>query len=416
VRAPLSTAHRLAPVGVLILVALAAGAAAVADHSPRPAGRSVTAPASRAHGARVARAHGTPAAHVRRRALRRSLEQRLSVDQLAGQRIIYAYAGLEPPPALLAAIRAGEAAGVIFFAPNISSTTQIQAVIAELQRAGAASPVHAPLLMLTDQEGGEVRRLPGAPRLSEKRIGASADAVALAGKAGAGAGQNLAGAGVNVNLAPVLDVFRRPGNFIDEFQRAYSSSPTTVARLGGAFIAAQQRTAVAATAKHFPGLGGAAQSQNTDLGPVTLDVSLGHLRTIDEAPYRSALAAGVKLVMTSWAVYPALDPRLPAGLSPTVIAGELRRRLGFRGVTITDGIAAGALTRFGSVGQRGVLAARAGADLLLCAATNVNDNTPAEGISVRRAVAVALRSRRLSRAAAQQAAARVLTLRSQAGM
>jgi beta-N-acetylhexosaminidase len=342
----------------------------------------------------------------------RSLAQRLSRDQLAGQRVIYAYAGLKPPASLLTVIRAGEAAGVIFFGPNISSSSQIRAVVGELQNASASSPVHAPLLMLTDQEGGEVRRLPGAPVLSEKQIGESATAVMQARGAGVGAGRNLTGAGINANLAPVLDVFLQPGNFIDEFQRSYAANPATVARLGAAFITAQQRTGVAATAKHFPGLGAATRSQNTDLAPVTLDVSLQHLRTVDEAPYRSAIAAGVKLVMTSWAVYPALDPRWPAGLSPTVIGGELRGRLGFRGVTITDGIDAGAVTPFGALARRGVLAATAGADLILCAATNANHNTPAQGITVLHAIASALARRQLGLVAAQQAAARVLALRS----
>ena len=73
--------------------------------------------------------------------------------------------------------------------------------------------------------------------------------------------------------------------------------------------------------------------------------------------------------MVSWAVYPALDPRLPAGLSAAVIGGELRGRLGFRGVTVTDGLGAGALRAFGGFAQRGALAARAGADLLLCSVT-----------------------------------------------
>ncbi len=343
---------------------------------------------------------------------REPLAPRLSLDELAGQRIIYSYAGLNPPAPMLAAIRAGEAAGVIFFGPNIASTAQIRAVIAELQRANASSPVHGPLLMLADQEGGEVRRLPGAPDLSEKEIGESPDRVALARQAGAGAGRNLSGVGMNVNLAPVLDVFRAPGNFIDQFQRSYSDNPQTVAQLGAAFISAQQQTGVAATAKHFPGLGAATESQDTDLHPVTLDVSLGTLRAVDEAPYRSAIAAGVELVMTSWAVYPALDPRLPAGLSAKVIGGELRGRLAFRGVTITDGIEAGALEHFGSVAQRGVLAARAGADLVLCAATNPADNSPAIGTAVLQGIAGALRQGQLSQTAARQAAARIMALRS----
>ena len=337
---------------------------------------------------------------------------RLSAQQLAGQRIIYAYAGLKPPASLLSAIRAGQAGGVIFFAPNVSSVSQLRGVIAQLQRASLASPLHTRLLMLVDQEGGEVRRLPGPPALSEKQIGQSANGPSLAAAAGAGAGANLRAAGVNVNLAPVLDVYRQTGNFIDEFQRSYSSNPATVARLGTAFIGAQQGKGVAATAKHFPGLGTAARSQNTDLRPVKLGSSLAILRAVDEAPFKSAIAAGVKLVMTSWATYPALDASLPAGLSPKVIGGELRGRLGFKGVTITDGIDAGAVTPFGSLSRRAVLAAAAGADLILCAATNPNDNTPAIGITARNAIASALAAHQLSASAARQAAARILALRS----
>jgi beta-N-acetylhexosaminidase len=335
-----------------------------------------------------------------------ALTATLSLQQLAGQRIVYAYAGLKPPASLLAAVRAGEAGGVIFFAPNIASLAQLRGVIAELQRASLASPLHTPLLMMTDQEGGEVRRLPGAPTLSEKQIGEGTNATALATAAGTGAARNLRSIGINVNLAPVLDVYRRAGNFIDLTERSYSSNPRTVAGLGAAFIAAQQRGGVAATAKHFPGLGAATMSQDTDLGPVSLKLSLSTLRSDDELPYRSAIAAGVKLVMTSWAVYPALDRRRPAGLSPAVIQGELRGRLGFRGVTITDAIGAGAVTPFGDLGRRAVLAASAGADLILCATAN-----PAEGFIARDALAAALGDGQLGLTAAQQSAARILALR-----
>jgi beta-N-acetylhexosaminidase len=337
--------------------------------------------------------------------------QPLSAQELAGQRIVYAYAGLQPPASLLAAIRAGDAAGVIFFSNNIQSAGQLRGVVDELQQASLASPVHVPLLMLTDQEGGQVRRLPGAPTLSEKQIGQSRHPSMVASGAGSAAGQNLRGAGINVNLAPVLDVYRRAGNFIDQFQRSYSSNPTTVATLGAAFIRAQQTVGVAATVKHFPGLGSASRSQNTDVRPVTIGSSLTTLRTVDEAPYRSAIAAGVKLVMVSWAIYPALDRRRPAGLSPTVIRGELRRRLGFRGVTVSDGIDAGAVTPFGNLSRRSILAASAGADLILCAATNPANNSPTIGTIAWRAISSAIANHTISAAAAQQSAARVLALR-----
>ena len=161
-----------------------------------------------------------------------------------------------------------------------------------------------------------------------------------------GAGRNLASVGLNVNLAPVLDVYRAPGDFDDQFGRSYSTSGRQVSRLGADFVAAQQATGVAATAKHFPGLGAADASQNTDERPVTLDVPRSVLHGTDEYPYRAAISAGVKLVMVSWAVYPALDARAPAGLSAKVIGGDLRQRLGFTGVTITDALEAGALRAY----------------------------------------------------------------------
>jgi hypothetical protein len=143
-----------------------------------------------------------------------------SSQQLAGQRVIFSYSGLTVPTALLQQITAGQAAGVIFFGGNISSDAQITSVIQQLVQAQRQSPVSSPLLLMTDQEGGLVRRLPGAPTMSEKQIGQSANPAAAASQAGTGAGQNLADVGTNVNLAPVLDVYYKSGNFIDQYQRS----------------------------------------------------------------------------------------------------------------------------------------------------------------------------------------------------
>jgi beta-N-acetylhexosaminidase len=331
---------------------------------------------------------------------------KLSDAQLAGQRVIYSYAGPTPPGSLLAKIRAGQAAGVIFFGANIASRAQIKNVAAELQAAAKQSPVKLPLLLMTDQEGGEVRRLPGAPTLSEKQIGAAKDADTLAAQAGRGAGLNLEGAGLNVNLAPVLDVYRTPGDFDDQFGRSYSQNPHTVASLGAAFITAQQPLGVAATAKHFPGLGAASASENTDQRPVTLNVSLEQLRAVDELPYPTAIKAGVKLVMVSWAIYPALDRTRPAGLSKTIVQGELRGRLKFSGVTITDALEAGALQSFGSISRRALLAAGAGMDLILCSGQSVSEGAAADD-----ALATALKQGNLGRPAFLASVQRILALR-----
>jgi beta-N-acetylhexosaminidase len=333
----------------------------------------------------------------------------LSATQLAGQRVIYSYTGLTPPASLLHWIRAGKVAGVIFFGGNISSQAQLAAVAAKLDRANASpkNPLrHYPLLLMTDQEGGLVRRLPGAPDESEKQIGEGPRPAAAARAAGRGAGQNLTGAGLNVNLAPVLDVYRTPGDFDDQFGRSYSTSPHKVSSLGADFIKAQQATGVAATAKHFPGLGTAATAQNTDEGPVTLNVPLATLHGTDEYPYRAAIRAGVKLVMVSWAVYPALDPRRPAGLSPAIVNGELRQRLGYTGVTITDALEAGALAAYGTTGRRATMAARAGMDLILCSAQQ-----PGQGYQARVALSKDYRHGSLDQAAFRAAVQRILALR-----
>ncbi|NUR31168.1 MAG: beta-N-acetylhexosaminidase, partial [Catenulispora sp.] len=226
----------------------------------------------------------------------------LTLQQLAGQRIVYSYQGLTPPPHLLDMIRQGRVAGVIFFSGNIADRAQITGVITQLRQAQQQSPVHLPLLLMTDQEGGIVRRLPGPPDVSAKQIGQSANPVGAASSAGAAAAANLAGVGMNLNLAPVLDVSRTPGDFIDATQRSFGENPNQVGRLGAAFIGAQQNAGVAATAKHFPGLGSAPAGSNTDERPVTLTVSLNNLRTVDAVPYGAASTSGVTLVMLSWAV------------------------------------------------------------------------------------------------------------------
>ena len=334
---------------------------------------------------------------------------RLSAQQLAGQRVIYSYAGLTPPASLISLIQHGEAAGVIFFGQNISSETQIAGVIRQLNRANASSlnPVRAPLLLMTDQEGGQVRRLPGRPYLSEKQIGANplAKAEVLATQAGQGAAANLHGVGMNVNLAPVLDVYRKAGNFDDQFGRSYSMNPTVVSDLGSNMIKAQQAGGVAATAKHFPGLGAAAAKQNTDTGPVTLNLPLATIRSTDEVPFQAAIKAGVKLIMVSWATYPAIGAR-PAGLSPNVVQGELRNRLKFTGVTITDALEAGALRSYGSTQNRALFAALAGMDLLLCSAQKVSQGEQASG-----ELAAAYRNGILSGPAFLASVNRVVTLR-----
>jgi beta-N-acetylhexosaminidase len=341
-----------------------------------------------------------------------ALTTTLSARQLAGQRVIFSYSGLTPPASLLRLIRRGEVGGVIFFSANYRDRAQFTGAVGKLEAANASKSNPAsgyPLLLMSDQEGGQVRRLPGAPVHSEKWIGARATASARAFQArsaGRGAGQNLRSYGLNVNLAPVLDVYRAAGDFDDRFQRSYSMNPSVVSALGADFITAQQAAGVAAAAKHFPGLGAAGASQNTDYRPVAIRLSRKTLQDVDEYPYRAAIAAHVKLVMVSWARYPRLGSGLPAGLSPAIVQGQLRQRLHFGGVTITDAIGAGALAAFGSTQNRTLKAAQAGMQLILAAS-----QSPGEGEQCLGALLGGFRNGKLARATFRATVAQILQLR-----
>ncbi|KAF8316297.1 putative glycosyl hydrolase [Clavulina sp. PMI_390] len=327
----------------------------------------------------------------------------LTTEQQAGMRVIFSYSGLNPPQSLLDHIANGTAAGVIFFGGNVGSN--FSAVVTQLKAANAKSPTGLPLLLMTDQEGGEVRRLSGAPTLSAKQIGASTNPTQAATSAGQGAGTNMLSYGLNVNLAPILGVYRSSGDFLDYYERSFGMTAGLVTNCTSAFIKAQQATGVAATAKHFPGLGAALHTQNTDAGVVNLTMSRSVLSTIDEVPYPTAIADGVKLVMPSWAVYTQVDS-MPSGLSTYWLQSELRGRLGFKGVTISDAIEAGALSPYGTYGQRAVLAARAGIDLVLASAQDVT-----EGEQVLAALVEALTNGQLNTTDAAAAVNRIIALR-----
>ena len=333
---------------------------------------------------------------------------KLSLEQQVGQRVIFSYPGATPSDEMFQLIKDGLVGGLIFFGENIVSLAQISDVVSELKAAHAQSPTSGtPLILTTDQEGGFIRRLRGQmPILSEKAIGEAADPLAEATAAGNGAGLALQHVGMNLNLAPVEDVYREEGNFDDQWQRSYSSDPAVCGALGAAFVRAQQATGVAATAKHYPGLGWATRDENTDLGVVTLNQPAAEIRAVDEYAFAPVIEAGVQLVMTSWATYPAIDPDYPAGLSKIFVGGELRGRQHFRGVTITDALEAGALAPYGDTGERSVLSAAAGMDVLLCSGRDVG-----QGQDAISGVAAAAQSGRLNPGHFKIALTRVRRLR-----
>ena len=319
-----------------------------------------------------------------------------TVAQLAGQRIVFPFAGMTPPASLKARIRRGEAAGVILFGGNVRSIAQVRRLTKELQAIPRPAALDQPLIVAVDQEGGQVQRLPGGPHRSPPRISAT-KSTAIAQAEGASAARTLRAAGVNLDLAPVVDV-ARPGSQMQREGRSFGADAATVGRYAAPFVRGLVAGGVAATAKHFPGFGAAAA--NTDTARVTIRASLDELRTVDRPPFLAAVAAGAQLVMLSSAVYPALDTR-PALLSRKIATTELRTNAGFHGVTITDALDTTQLAPYKDVAVR---AADAGDDLLVY-------SSPAAAERAATALAAALGRGRLKVRAARAVLDRVLGLR-----
>ncbi len=326
----------------------------------------------------------------------------LSRTQLAGQRIVTGFSGAEVPRYLVRSIRAGRVGGVILFADNLPGRAAGRRLIRRLQAIPRPPGLRDPLLVMTDQEGGLVKRIAGAPTASARTMGARGAAFSRA--QGARTAANLRGIGINVDLAPVLDV-ARPGGTIAATDRGFAATSAGVAATAVSFAEGLQAGGVAASGKHFPGVGAA--RLNTDFAVQRIGLSRRALRRVDEVPYRRFIAAGGDMVMLSTAIYPALSPE-PAAFSATIATGELRRRLGFEGVSVTDALDTVAVHSFGRIAEAAKAAAAAGTDLLLC-------TKPGQAALARQALTGRLRAGELPRGPFEDSVTRVLKLRHRLG-
>jgi beta-N-acetylhexosaminidase len=280
-----------------------------------------------------------------------------SLGQLVGQVVMGRMTGTTPSLSLLGRIRRGELGGIILFGDNVRSATQVRVLVTRLQQVALAGG-NPPLLIAVDQEGGFVKRLPDGPPFESPAMMGRTGTVASVREIGRATGSYLHSVGISIDLAPVVDVPSSPASFLGS--RAFGEDPSLVARLGTAFAQGVQQAGVAATAKHFPGLGTA--TGNTDAGRVVVWTSKRELlRRL--TPFRAAIRGGVRLAMVSNALYPALDRTgLPAVLSQVIVTGLLRQQLGFGGVVISDWLGAPGPARFPDASVR---ALNAGVDVLL---------------------------------------------------
>ena len=259
----------------------------------------------------------------------------------------------------IAALHVG---AVILDGNSYLSISQTKAITNQLQ----ASTGNVGLLISTDQEGGEVRRLrgPGFTDMPSAVVQGGMSTSTLRAQAVTW-GQQLHDAGVNVDLAPVLDTVpsdSRGNPPIGDLDREYGHDPSTVAAHGLAVLDGLSDAGVAATVKHFPGLGRVAGNTDTTSGVTdTVTTRLDPYLT----PFADAVNDHVPLVMMSTAIYTKLDPNHPAAFSSTIIGSLLRGQLGFTGLVISDDLGAAKQVASYSVGDRAVDFVDAGGDIVL---------------------------------------------------
>lgn len=284
--------------------------------------------------------------------------------------------------------------GVFLSEPNVVSTEQVTALVA-----GLRERADRPLIVSTDEESGRVavtREIVGAGP-SPRRLAATKTPAQVREYA-RGVGAKLADIGVDLDLAPLLDLEDGPsGGVIGD--RSFSADPQVAARYGLAFSAGLLAAGVTPTVKHFPGQGRSESDTHTGNGRVS--ATLAELRRTDLVPFQAAIDAGAPVVMLNHLQYDALDPTLPASVSPK--AYELLREMGFRGVAMTDSVGMGAINLRWDFPEAAVRAITAGADAVL--ATDGN-----QAVRMRNALVQAVRFGRLPQARLNEAAARVTAL------
>jgi beta-N-acetylhexosaminidase len=289
----------------------------------------------------------------------------LTVEQKLGQKMMVAFAGKEAAAVILARIAQNHLGGITLFRhENVENPAQIRQLTSRLQQA-AAEAGQPPLLIAADQETGQLMGLGDGFTLfpGNMALGATRDPQ-LAYQMGLAVGRELTAVGVNLNYAPVCDINSNPAN-PNIGIRAFGDDPTLASQMAVQLIRGLQEAGVAATAKHFPGLGEGAVDSHHEL-PI-LDLSWERFKQVELPSFQAAINAGVKLMMTAHVGIEAITGQadLPATLSRQALHKLLRQTLGFEGVIISDAMDMHAIAQGDGQVIDAIAAIGAGVDLLL---------------------------------------------------
>jgi beta-N-acetylhexosaminidase len=291
---------------------------------------------------------------------------------LAGQLIMIRLFGTELDADTAAFIRANRIRGACLFRQNMLDAAQLTRFNGDLLDAMGSNA-----LIALDQEGGAVvRALWVPPPPSAMALGA-ADDTALARDVGAAVARAVKAMGFNWNFAPVLDLNNNPRNPVIA-ERSFGADPERAAALAMAWMDGSESEGVACCVKHFPGHGDTHVDSHRDLP--TVDKELAELERFEFAPFRRA-APHAPAVMTAHIVYPALDPHHPATMSRAILTGLLRKKMGYEGVIITDGMDMHAIAHRYGPGVAAVNALVAGADMVMAIGSRETQEATLEAIA-----------------------------------
>ena len=292
---------------------------------------------------------------------------RMSLRELrrhVGQLAIIGFNGVQVPAEVRSLAREFDLGGVIFFARNVEAPEQV----ADLSRESQTLAGETPLWVSVDQEGGRVARLKRPftewpPMITLGRAGAGSEQ--LAERFARALAAELHAVGISMDYTPVLDVLTNAKNPVIG-DRALAERAEDVARLGSSIIRALQGAGIAACGKHFPGHGDTATDSHFEL-PL-LDHPPDRLEAVELVPFKAAIAAGVAAIMTAHILIPSLDDTHPGTLSPAIVDGLLKQRLGYQGLVLSDDLEMKAISgRYGH-SEATVQAIAAGCDaVLMCA-------------------------------------------------
>jgi beta-N-acetylhexosaminidase len=332
----------------------------------------------------------------------RRLVKRLPVERKAAQLMLVGFQGQDPSATFFRTLKRNDYGGVVFERRNYRDDIQLEAMTASVANATARRG-HEPPLVLARQEGGDQSAFPDFPPAAlPGDLAGLKDAVAEFGRTA----QAFRSLGMNGIIGPAVDV----GSHSDQLgARAFSDDPALVAEYAKAGTAAFRRAKLLSAPEHFPGIGGA--TAHTDEGPAQVGLSLDELRERDLVPFRAAIRAGAPAIVVGHASYAPDDFVLPASLSKTFATDVLRGGLGFRGVAISDDLAAGAIASTQpSVFKAAVDAIVAGVDMVWIS------GPPSVLSGIYRAILAAIKKGTISRGRLDTAVTRIITVKRELGL